>query len=67
VELQARAGRKWVPFRTATVSKGHFSARYTFTNTSTTQHYRFRAVVRKDPNFPYAAGTSRTVKVLVRP
>jgi hypothetical protein len=67
VELQARAGRKWVPFRTAMVSKGHFSARYKFTNTNTTQRYRFRAVVRKDPNFPYAAGTSPTVKVLVRP
>jgi hypothetical protein len=67
VELQARAGRRWVPFRTAKVSKGRFRARYKFTNTTTTQRYRFRAVVRKDPNFPYAPGTSPIVKVLVRP
>jgi hypothetical protein len=67
VELQARAGRRWVPFRTATFAKGRFSARYRFTNTRTTQRYSFRAVVRKDPNFPYAAATSRIVKVVVRP
>ena len=67
VELQARAGRRWVPFRTAMLSNGRFSARYKFTNTVRTQRYKFRAVVRKDPNFPYAAGHSPAVSVLVRP
>jgi hypothetical protein len=54
------------PFRTATLSHGRFSARYKFTSTTATQRYRFRAVVRKDPNFPYASGTSAVVQVLVR-
>jgi hypothetical protein len=67
VELQARAGRRWVPFRSATLSGGKFSAKYRFTSTTTTQRYRFRAVVRSDPNFPYAPATSPTVSVLVRP
>ena len=67
VELQALAGRKWIPFRTATLSNGRFSARYKFTNTTSTHRYRFRAVVRKDANFPYAPATSLTVRVLVRP
>jgi hypothetical protein len=67
VELQARSGRRWVPFRTATLTNGRFSARYKFTSTTRTQRYKFRAVVRKDPNFPYAAGHSPAVSVLVRP
>jgi hypothetical protein len=67
VELQARAGRRWVPFRTTMLARGKFSARYRFTSTRTTQRYSFRAVVRRDPNFPYAPATSRIVKVLVRP
>jgi hypothetical protein len=49
------------------LARGKFSARYRFTSTRTTQRYSFRAVVRRDPNFPYAPATSRIVKVLVRP
>jgi hypothetical protein len=29
--------------------------------------YRFRAVVRADPDLPYVPNTSKTVTVLVRP
>ncbi|MDA0139208.1 hypothetical protein [Solirubrobacter deserti] len=67
VELQARAGRKWVPFRTAALRRGRFAASYRFTNTSVRTRYRFRAVVRADPDLPYAPGTSKIVEVLVRP
>lgn len=66
VELQAWAGR-WVPFRTASVRNGRFSARYRFTRTTVKTRYRVRAVVRADPDLPYAAGTSKVLKVLVRP
>ena len=67
VELQARAGKRWVPFRTAALKQSRFSASYRFTSTMATTRYRFRAVVRADPDLPYTANTSRTVSVLVRP
>jgi hypothetical protein len=67
VELQARAGKRWVPFRTAALKRSRFSATYRFTSTAATTRYRFRAVVRADPDLPYAANTSKTVSVLVRP
>ena len=67
VELQARADGKWVPFRTVALRQGRFSARYRFTRTTFTTRYRFRAVVRAVPDFPYAAGQSKIVRVLVRP
>jgi hypothetical protein len=66
VELQAWAG-SWVPFRTVALRNGRFSATYRFTRTFSATRYRFRAVVHDDRAFPYAPGTSRTVKVLVRP
>lgn len=38
-----------------------------FTRTFSAMQYRFRAVIHADPDFPYAAGTSPVVKVVVRP
>ena len=66
VDLQAWAGR-WVPFANATVSRGKFTARYTFKRTFRPTTYRFRAVLPSDPNFPYAAATSNQVRVRVVP
>ena len=66
VDLQAWAGR-WVPFADATVRRGRFSAKYTFKRTYRPTSYRFRAVLRDDPNFPYAAATSKEVRVRVIP
>lgn len=66
VELQAWAGR-WVPFVTAGLRNGRFSASYRFRSTYATTRYRFRAVVHGDDDFPYAGGTSPEVKVVVRP
>lgn len=67
VELQARAGKKWVPFRTAALKRARFSASYRFTNTTARTRYTFRAVVRADPDLPYMPATSDVVSVLVRP
>jgi hypothetical protein len=66
VELQAWVG-KWQPFRTTALRNGRFRASYRFTRTFATKSYRFRAVIHHDPDFPYAAGRSRVVRVLVRP
>jgi hypothetical protein len=67
VELQARAGRKWVPFRTTALKNGKFKASYRFTSTYSKTRYRFRAVVHEDSDFPYASGKSPTVSVVVAP
>lgn len=67
VELQARAGSRWVPFRTAALKRGRFTAGYRFTSTTARTRYKFRAVVRADPDLPYAPATSKIVEVLVRP
>lgn len=66
VELQAWAGR-WVPFKTAALRNGRFSATYRFTATYSKTRYRFRAVVHDDDDFPYAGGRSPEVKVVVSP
>jgi hypothetical protein len=66
VELQALAHGKWVPFKTAELRNGRFRATYRFTRTFVAQRYSFRAVIRTDDDFPYAAGKSAVVKVLVR-
>lgn len=66
VELQAWAGR-WVPFKSAALRNGRFSASYRFTSTYAKTRYRFRAVIHDDDDFPYAGGTSPEVEVVVRP
>ena len=67
MELQAWANGKWVPFKTVALKNGRFAASYRFLRTFTAQRYRFRAVIQSDPDFPYAPGRSREVRVLVRP
>ena len=67
VELQAWANGKWIPFKTADLKRGKFSASYRFTRTFSAMQDRFRAVIHADPDFPYAAGTSPVVKGIVRP
>ena len=67
VELQAQAGRRWIPFRTVALRSGKFSARYRFRSTTRTSRYRFRALVHAGSDFPYASGRSNVVSVLVRP
>jgi hypothetical protein len=68
IDLQALGGGgRWLTFTTATLKNGRFRGKYTFTRTFTPTTYRFRALLRSDPTFPYAAGTSREIRVRVRP
>ncbi len=67
IDLQAWAGGHWLTFASPTLKNGHFGAKYTFTRTFTPSTYRFRAVLRADDDFPYAAGRSREIRVHVRP
>lgn len=67
VTLQAKVGREWRTFATPRASaKGVFKHRYRFTATTGLRRYKFRAVVAREAAYPYEAGVSRTVKVLVK-
>lgn len=67
VALQARVGRGWRTFATPRANrKGVFKHRYRFTATTGTRRYEFRAVVAREDAYPYEAGVSRTVRVVVR-
>jgi hypothetical protein len=67
VALQARVGRGWRTFATPRANrKGVFKHRYRFTATTGTRRYKFRAVVAREDAYPYEAGVSRTVRVIVR-
>ncbi|HWK27154.1 MAG TPA: hypothetical protein VNS09_11340 [Solirubrobacter sp.] len=66
--LQARVPGGWRTFGTARAraKDGRWSYRYVFTRTPTTARYTFRAVVPREAAYPYVAGTSSRVSVLVR-
>jgi hypothetical protein len=69
VALQARVSpRRWITFRLtrASAGSGRFRASYRFSATRGTFAYRFRAVVKPQPGYPFATGRSNTVRVLVR-
>lgn len=69
MNLQAHVrGRGWVVFASPrTDSKGRFTARYRFRNTTTTTRYRIRAVTRMDSGAPFLAATSRHARIAVAP
>lgn len=67
VELQARVGRKWVTFRTVrTTPAGAWRANYRFRSTTGVRTYTFRAFLRREGDYPYEAGASKTTAVTVR-
>jgi hypothetical protein len=67
VALQAKVGRGWRTFATPRANrKGVFKHRYRFTATTGMRRYEFRAVVAREDAYPYEAGVTRTVKVIVR-
>jgi hypothetical protein len=47
--------------------RGRFKGAYRFRNTHVRYTFRFRAVVQRQPAFPYRTGSSRTVHVTVLP
>lgn len=69
VVLQANVvgAHRWITFRRATSNRrGTFHASYHFSATTRTTRYRFRAVVPQQAGYPWAAGHSRAVQVLVK-
>ena len=70
VVLQAGTvgSERWITFRKATAkARGVFRAGYRFTSTTRRTRYKFRAVVPRQSGYPWVAGRSEAVKVLVRP
>jgi hypothetical protein len=70
VVLQAGTvgSKRWITFRKATTkARGVFHAAYHFTHTTRKTKYRFRAVVARQDGYPWVAGQSEPVKVLVGP
>lgn len=67
VIVQAFDRGRWRTFKaTRAGADGAYRTRYRFTKTRRTTTYRFRALVPAEQAFPYARGTSKTVKVRVR-
>ena len=70
VVLQAGTvgSRRWITFRKAiTKAHGVFRAGYHFIHTTSRTRYRFRAVVPRQAGYPWVAGQSKPVRVLVKP
>jgi hypothetical protein len=72
VELQGYnpVKHRWIPIRTAGLKadkRGRWKASYRFTATRRTTTYAFRLRVTARPDYPFAAGYSKTVKVTVTP
>jgi 5-hydroxyisourate hydrolase-like protein (transthyretin family) len=60
VHLKVRDGNRWRLVDTGrTNNRGRWRTSYRFHATSGTHTYRFRAVVPRQPGYPYAAGRSR--------
>jgi hypothetical protein len=67
VALQARAGRKWRTFKQLKTDEGGgFKGLYRFTQTTGKAAYIFRALVKRQGDYPYEPGSSRKRKLLVR-
>jgi hypothetical protein len=70
VVLQAGTigSKRWITFRKASSkAQGVFRAGYRFTSTTRRTRYKFRAVVPRQAGYPWVAGRSKPVRVLVRP
>lgn len=70
VILQANVvgSNRWITFRKATSGKkGRFRASYQFVSTTRRTVYRFRAELPVQAGYPWLAGNSRPVRVVVTP
>jgi hypothetical protein len=68
LHLQVYTRGRWSTFATPRANRrtGAWRIPYRFTATRGTVDYRFRALVPREPSFPYETGTSRAVRVTVR-
>ena len=61
VAIQARGTGKWIRIAGGRTDRGgRWSGKYRFRNTTGTRRYAFRAVVRRQPGYPYLPGRSKT-------
>ncbi|MDQ2675323.1 MAG: hypothetical protein M3Y34_00810, partial [Actinomycetota bacterium] len=66
VAIQARGTGKWIRIEGGRTDRGgRWSGRYRFTSTTATRTYAFRAVIRRQPGYPYEPGRSKTRRVTV--
>lgn len=67
IEMQVRLPGRWETFRTVrSDDAGRWSARYRFRRTSGVQHYRFRARLPEEGNYPFTVGVSQVATVRVK-
>jgi hypothetical protein len=68
VELQVFTRDRWRTFAQprADAATGRWNYRYRFESVRGTQHFRFRARVRKETGYPYELGRSHRIAVRVR-
>ena len=58
--IYALGGRRAIPVETVPADRrGRFRYRYRFRSIAGPTRFSFRAVVKRQPNYPYARGTSR--------
>jgi hypothetical protein len=68
VTIYALGGRRAIPVETVSADRrGRFRYRYRFRSIGGPTGFRFQAVVKRQPNYPYARGASRAVLVRARP
>lgn len=66
LRIQVRAGRRWLDLRVGrSNARGVYRARYRFHDTTGRRRYAFRALVPKQPGYPYEAGRSKIRHVTV--
>lgn len=67
VELQVYIRRQWRTFAQPRAKpSGRWEHRYRFSQIRRSTRFRFRARLRSEPGYPYATGTSRVRRILVR-
>lgn len=67
IQMEVLLSRRWQTFRTVrTDPSGRWVLPYRFARTRGAQSYRFRAKLPSEAGYPFAAGTSKSVKVRVR-
>jgi len=66
VAVQARGTGKWIRIAGGRTDRGgRWSGKYRFRNTTGTRRYAFRAIIRRQPGYPYQPGRSKTRKATV--
>lgn len=61
IAVQARGTGKWIRIAGGRTDRGgRWSGKYRFRNTTGTRRYAFRAVIRRQPGYPYLPGHSKT-------